>query len=105
MTSPQEGGPRRYVRPYVLPQSLELLTGPVTGIVRLPRHLAWSGSAVYNLDPPPGGGRVFSRLPRILACRGVLFKTLTPPPVGWWICTGQCSSRRQARRTCTRIWT
>src|ERR1700722_13645038 len=55
MTSPQEGGPRRYARPYVLPQSLEVLTGPVTGIVRLPRHLAWSGSAVYDLDAP---GRV-----------------------------------------------
>jgi hypothetical protein len=55
MSSPEEAAPRRYARPYVLPRSLESLTGPVTGVVRLPRHLAWSGSAVYDLDSP---GRV-----------------------------------------------
>jgi hypothetical protein len=55
MSFPQEAGPRRYARPYVLPESLESLTGPVGGVVRLPRHLAWSGSATYDLDSP---GRV-----------------------------------------------
>jgi hypothetical protein len=55
MSIPEAAGPRRYARPYVLPRSLELLHGPVTGVVRLPRHLAWSGSAVYDLDVP---GRV-----------------------------------------------
>jgi hypothetical protein len=55
MSDPPGHGPRRYARPYVLPQSLDLLVGPVSGVVRLPRHLAWSGSAVYDLDVP---GRV-----------------------------------------------
>jgi hypothetical protein len=55
MSDPQVAGPRRYARPYVVPHSLDLLAGPVSGVVRLPRHLAWSGSAVYDLDVP---GRV-----------------------------------------------
>lgn len=55
MSVPDGTGPRRYARPYVLPESLDLLTGPAGGVVRLPRHLAWSGSAVYDLDSP---GRV-----------------------------------------------
>jgi hypothetical protein len=55
MSSPQEAGPRRYARPYVVPESLAALSGPVTGVVRLPRHLAWSGNPVYDLDTP---GRV-----------------------------------------------
>jgi hypothetical protein len=52
MSSPQDAGARRYARPYVLPESLDALSGPVTGVVRLPRHLAWSGSPVYDLDSP-----------------------------------------------------
>ena len=36
----------------MLPESLESLAGPVGGVVRLPRHLAWSGSDVYDLDTP-----------------------------------------------------
>jgi len=55
MSSAEGVAPRQYARPHALPESLELLTGPVTGVVRLPRHLAWSGSAVYDLDVP---GRV-----------------------------------------------
>jgi hypothetical protein len=55
MSNPEGPGPRRYAKPYVLPKSLDMLTGPVMGTVRLPRHLAWSGSAVYDLDAP---GRV-----------------------------------------------
>ena len=55
MSNPEVSGPRRYAKPYVLPRSLDLLTGPIMGTVRLPRHLAWSGSAVYDLDTP---GRV-----------------------------------------------
>lgn len=55
MSVPERTGPRRYSRPYVLPESLESLAGPVGGVVRLPRHLAWSGSATYDLDSP---GRV-----------------------------------------------
>ncbi len=45
-------GERRYARPYVLPASLEAMRGPTAGVVRLPRHLDWSGDAVYDLDAP-----------------------------------------------------
>ena len=31
---------------------MDLLAGPTTGIIRLPRHLDWSGNAVYDLDAP-----------------------------------------------------
>jgi hypothetical protein len=55
MSIPERAGPRRYARPHVLPESLESLAGPIGGVVRLPRHLAWSGGAVYDLDSP---GRV-----------------------------------------------
>jgi hypothetical protein len=49
------GSRHRYARPYVLPASLDKLAGPTAGVVRLPRHLDWSGHAVYDLDVP---GRV-----------------------------------------------
>lgn len=52
MTAPAKSSARHYARPYVLPRSLDLLAGPTTGVVRLPRHLDWSGSAVYDLDAP-----------------------------------------------------
>jgi hypothetical protein len=41
-----------YRRPYALPERLDLLRGPSSGTVRLPSHLDWSGSAVYDLDAP-----------------------------------------------------
>ena len=52
MSTPARSSARRYARPYVLPQSLELLVGPTSGIIRLPRHLDWSGNATYDLDAP-----------------------------------------------------
>ena len=45
----------RYQRPYAVPERLDLLRGPLSGTVRLPPHLDWSGNAVYDLDAP---GRV-----------------------------------------------
>ncbi|WP_045879152.1 hypothetical protein [Pseudofrankia sp. DC12] len=42
----------RYRRPYAVAGSLELLRGPVSGVVRLPAHLDWSGHAEYDLDAP-----------------------------------------------------
>jgi hypothetical protein len=45
----------RYQRPYAVPERLDLLRGPLSGTVRLPSHLDWSGNAVYDLDAP---GRV-----------------------------------------------
>ncbi len=44
--------PRHYAKPIVLPESLSCLRGPVSGIVKLPRHLKWSGSNRYDLDQP-----------------------------------------------------
>ncbi|MDT3443889.1 hypothetical protein [Pseudofrankia sp. BMG5.37] len=42
----------RYRRPYAVAGSLELLHGPVSGVVQLPAHLDWSGHAGYDLDAP-----------------------------------------------------
>ena len=44
--------PRGYAKPVVVPERLDLLTGPTTGAVQLPRHLRWSGNARYDLDQP-----------------------------------------------------
>jgi hypothetical protein len=55
-TADPQGVPgSRYRRPYAVPERLDLLRGPSSGTVRLPSHLDWSGSAVYDLDAP---GRV-----------------------------------------------
>jgi hypothetical protein len=43
---------RRYAKPIVLPERLDLLHGPTNGVVDLPRHLDWSGHARYDLDTP-----------------------------------------------------
>jgi hypothetical protein len=43
---------RRYAKPIVVADDLALLHGPTTGIVTLPRHLDWSGSADYDLGSP-----------------------------------------------------
>lgn len=39
-------------RPYTVADSLDELTGPTVGVVTLPHHLDWSGSARYDLDTP-----------------------------------------------------
>jgi hypothetical protein len=44
--------PRRYAKPYVVAERLDLLTGPASGLVELPRHLNWSGRGRYDLDSP-----------------------------------------------------
>src|SRR3712207_394454 len=46
---------RRYAKPLVVADDLALLSGSTTGVVTLPRHLDWSGSADYDLNSP---GRV-----------------------------------------------
>jgi hypothetical protein len=49
------GGPgqaRRYAKPVVVPDRLDLLCGPTAGIVWLPRHLDWSPDTGYDLDSP-----------------------------------------------------
>jgi hypothetical protein len=41
------------VRPYVVPDTLGELVGPLSGVVELPTHLAWSGLRCFDL----GDGR------------------------------------------------
>jgi hypothetical protein len=50
VTGPE--GRRRYAKPFAVPDGLDLLTGPTSGVVELPRHLDWSGDATYDLDSP-----------------------------------------------------
>ena len=43
---------RRYAKPLVVADDLTLLSGPIDGVVTLPRHLDWSGAADYDLGSP-----------------------------------------------------
>ena len=43
---------RRYAKPIVVADDLNLLRGRTTGVVTLPRHLDWSGGADYDLESP-----------------------------------------------------
>jgi hypothetical protein len=43
---------RRYAKPIVVADDLNLLRGRTTGVVSLPRHLDWSGAADYDLESP-----------------------------------------------------
>jgi len=43
---------RQYAKPFVVADDLTLLRGRTAGVVTLPRHLDWSGSADYDLDSP-----------------------------------------------------
>ncbi|MFF5291433.1 hypothetical protein [Paractinoplanes globisporus] len=43
---------RRYAKPIVVADDLTSLRGRTAGVVTLPRHLDWSGSADYDLDGP-----------------------------------------------------
>ncbi|MFI6073835.1 hypothetical protein ACIA5C_19905 [Actinoplanes sp. NPDC051343] len=43
---------RRYAKPIVVTDDLALLRGRITGVVTLPSHLDWSGSADYKLEAP-----------------------------------------------------
>jgi hypothetical protein len=39
-------------RPYTVPETLEELTGPTTGVVELPLRLDWSEQGRYDLSDP-----------------------------------------------------
>ncbi|WP_430783282.1 hypothetical protein [Actinoplanes sp. G11-F43] len=41
---------RRYAKPIVVADDLAMLNGRTSGVVTLPRHLDWSGTADYDLD-------------------------------------------------------
>lgn len=38
------------LRPYVVPATLEELTGPSRGVISLPRHLDWGPKRSYDLE-------------------------------------------------------
>ncbi|MFI5926760.1 hypothetical protein ACIA3K_12325 [Micromonospora sp. NPDC051543] len=44
--------PDGYAKPVVVPETLDDLRGPTTGMVELPRHLKWSGNPRYDLSQP-----------------------------------------------------
>jgi hypothetical protein len=44
--------PGRYAKPLVVADRLNVLSGQTSGVVALPRHLDWSGNAIYDLDSP-----------------------------------------------------
>jgi len=63
-------GSGQYAKPCIVAERLDLLTGPIGGSVRLPGHLAWSGSRQYDLDAP---GRIIDLY------RTVLIEAASPP--------------------------
>lgn len=51
-------------RPYVLPDTLGELAGPVSGAVQLPLRLDWSERAVFHLDDPAERNVMYERVIR-----------------------------------------
>jgi hypothetical protein len=52
MTATRNTEARGYAKPVTVPERLDLLAGPTSGVVDLPRHLKWSGNARYDLSEP-----------------------------------------------------
>jgi hypothetical protein len=51
-------------RPYLLPETLGELAGPVTGVVQLPLRLDWSERTEYHLDDGPELNVMYERVIR-----------------------------------------
>jgi hypothetical protein len=51
-------------RPYLLPETLRELVGPVTGAVQLPLRLDWSDRAEFHLDDPAERNVMYERVIR-----------------------------------------
>jgi hypothetical protein len=51
-------------RPYLLPEDLGELAGPVTGVVVLPLRLDWSERAEFHLDDPAERNVMYERVIR-----------------------------------------
>ena len=51
-------------RPYLLPETLGELDGPLTGAVRLPLRLDWSERAEFHLDDPAERNVMYERVIR-----------------------------------------
>ncbi|MGA4726055.1 hypothetical protein ACWEOS_01310 [Micromonospora taraxaci] len=52
MSGDSASRPHGYVKPVVVPETLDQLRGPTSGVVDLPRHLKWSGNSRYDLAHP-----------------------------------------------------
>lgn len=51
-------------RPYLLPETLGELAGPVTGVIRLPLRLDWSERTEFHLDKPAERNVMYERVIR-----------------------------------------
>jgi hypothetical protein len=51
-------------RPYLLPDTLGELAGPVTGVVQLPLRLDWSDRMVFHLEEPAERNLMYERVIR-----------------------------------------
>lgn len=51
-------------RPYLVPETMEELAGPLTGIVMLPERLDWSERAEFRLDDPAERNLMYERVIR-----------------------------------------
>jgi hypothetical protein len=51
-------------RPYVLPESLGELAGPLTGVIQLPLRLDWSERTEFHLDDPAERNVMYERVIR-----------------------------------------
>lgn len=51
-------------RPYLLPETLGELGGPVAGVIRLPLRLDWSERAGFHLDGPAERNIMYERVIR-----------------------------------------
>ena len=76
MAAAQKPPARRYAKPVVVPDRLEQLAGPTSGVVNLPRYLKWSGNPHYDLDEP---GRISDLY------RAVLNEAATPSDLNTYL--------------------
>lgn len=51
-------------RPYLLPEALEELTGPATGVILLPLHIDWSERIALHMDDPAERRLMYQRVIR-----------------------------------------
>jgi hypothetical protein len=51
-------------RPYLLPESLGELAGPLSGVIRLPLRLDWSERTEFRLDDPAERNVMYERVIR-----------------------------------------
>jgi hypothetical protein len=58
------GGTYAENRPYLLPETLGELEGPLSGVIRLPLRLDWSERTEFRLDDPAGRNVMYERVIR-----------------------------------------